>query len=187
MKINTFLTVALMELVGNVYGATVSLSPSRAEVNVGDRFEVDIVGSGFDVVLDGGGFNVHFDPSVLQLDGVTIDANVWDPAFSYINGGIDNDTGDVTGLIFGSFTDNTGNFPIATLEFTAAALGSNSPLLLSLYDMNPFGSGGVDITNTVVLGNGVVDVSAVPLPAAGWLMMAGLGLLMSRRRSAVNS
>jgi hypothetical protein len=179
MKFTAFPVLAILVFIGNLQAATVTAFPNPAEVTLGDTFSVNILAADFDVVLDGGGLNIQYDPSIVQLNTAVVDTAVWDPLLSGVNGTIDNTSGNITGLYFSSFANVTGDFSIATLEFTATALGI-SPLQLSHYDANPFASGGT--VTPVTLNNGSIVVSPVPLPAAGWLMLSGFGLLIGWSR-----
>ncbi len=184
MKLRTYFALIFLGIFGNSQAATVGTLPNPAEVTLGETFSIDIIATGFDVVLDGGGLNIHYDPSVLRLNDVSVDTDVWDPDMSWVNGGIDNSNGEVTGIIFNSFDDVTGDFHIATLDFTATGLWM-SPIELSQYDLNPFASGGA--MTPVILENGAINVSPVPLPATAWLMFSGLGLLMGWGRQRIAS
>jgi hypothetical protein len=183
MRCKSLFALAFFGLTGNIHAATIGTVSDRVEIELGETFSVDIMATDFDVVLDGGGLDIHFDPAIVQLDYATVDTAVWDPLNSGISGGIDNTNGEISGIHFASSEDVTGDFPIATLGFTATALGM-SPLQLIPNDMNPFISGGA--ITPVTLENGAINVVApVPLPAAAWFMLSGLGIFIgwSSRRT----
>jgi hypothetical protein len=184
MKYKSFLALTFFGLMGNIQAATIGTSANPAEVMPGDTFSVEIMASDFDVALDGGGLNIQYDPTIVQLNYASVDTSVWDPINSGIDGGIDNTSGEISGIYFASSDDISGDFPIATLGFTAMALGM-SPLQLSPYDMNPFTSDGV--LTPVTLEDGSINVSAVPLPAAAWFMLSGLGMLIGWSRRPIGS
>jgi hypothetical protein len=105
----------------------------------GQTLTVALAGQSFDHPTEGGGFDLTFDPAVVQVSGVTVDAATWE--FFTKNGTIDNARGTLTDLIFASFAGRSGNFPIATITFTTVAAGSPN-LHLTESTVNPFASGG---------------------------------------------
>ena len=160
--------------------ALISLSPSSQIVNDGDTFLIDLIGSDFnDGDLDGGGVNISFNSSVISLNSVTVDIGTWE--FFSTSGTIDNGTGNVDGITFNSFQSRTGDLLFATLEFTAVDTGVSS-LGLSEFSGNPFSSGGSAYPNITLDQSALVTVQAVPVPAAMWLFISGLGLLVTTQR-----
>jgi len=172
------LMATLLLLTVRAEASTVSFVSSPT-VNVGQTFSLDLVGTGFTDIIDGGGVSLSFDASVLQVNSVTVDTGVWD--FFDDPGSIDNTGGNVTEIQFASFFGATGDFAIATIEFFAAGAGT-SALGLTESILNPFGSGGFPLDPPVTFLTGSVTVTAVPLPAALWLMLSGLGVLGALRK-----
>jgi hypothetical protein len=105
----------------------------------GQTLTLVLAGQSFDHPTEGGGFDLTFDPAVVQVSGVTVDAATWE--FFTKNGTVDNARGTLTDLIFASFAGRSGNFPIATITFTTVAAGSPS-LHITESAVNPFASGG---------------------------------------------
>lgn len=165
---------------GTVASANGSLvfSPSASTALVGEIVVVEVRGQGFTDNVIGGGFDLNFDPAVLSLGSVEIDTTVW--AFITNPGTIDNAAGTLTAVWFNAFNPlPTGNFPIATLQFTALAPG-HSTLQLLANAAFPFVSDQVELI-AVDFGN-LGDVSVVPEPSTWASFALGLALLPWLRR-----
>lgn len=166
-------------IVSGVQAATVAVSaPSLGTINVGDTFTVTIDGSGF-IGVDGGGIDLAYDAAALQYNGATLDAAFWN--VSAITG--TESTGFVATIYGATFFSGTTTFTLATLSFTALAVGT-SLLDISHATTGTWSDAGSTIVPTFT--DGSITVSAIPLPAAFWLLGAGLiGLVgVARRRAA---
>ncbi len=170
------------------HAATVDISvdPASTTVVLGDSFTVDIIGNyGGGGSLLGGALDLIFDPLVLKVTGVMLIAP--DTVGGGLgSGAIDNNIGRVDKIGFSDFFGVVGNFTLATINLTAVGLGTNSilqledaqdPILSWSNDIPPFGE--AVIPNFT---GGTVTVSAVPIPAAGWLLASGIGFLGFFRR-----
>jgi len=128
----------------------------------------------------GGGFGVNFDASILQFASYD-SAGLGDPFF-----GRDPDVMD--GLLesgaFGDFNGLTGPDLVATMSFIAVAGGDTSiALSATAGDAGPFISA-ADFTTILDVEFGSADVAVVPVPAAVWFMLSGLGALVGFGRKS---
>jgi len=114
----------------------VALSSKQVDVNVGESFELEVTMSDFPV-SEGGGVTVKFDASKLSVSNVTIDSSVW----GFVNkvGGVDNDAGVISDILFSSYNGVSGDSNIATIQFNAIGNGS-SQIYLEGSTINPFAS-----------------------------------------------
>jgi hypothetical protein len=168
------LLFAFLALSLHANAAVVGFEPSTITVKEGQTFELAVRGSGFDSGLDGGGFDLSIQsPSIVQAFDVVLDEDTWDPDFS--SSGEISDAGDaVTGTTFGRVPGPVGDFPILVYRLVADRVGTSN---LTLTANSDFVSG-LDIL-TVEFHVGTVHV--IPEPAAAWMLIAGLGLLVLLR------
>lgn len=187
-----FLAMLLAPL--GVQAATVNVWIDPADsgsYGIGDNFTVGIWGS-WDVAMSSGGVALGFDPNVVQVVGGAI---TMQPTFgSWADDvTIDNTNGIASPIGFLNFGTNPGTYQIASVDMVAIGAGSS---LLSLSDPSslsdpqyygfPWYAGiesgqPIPVTFNATAGT----VSVVPLPAAVWFMLSGLGFLAFRsRRSA---
>jgi hypothetical protein len=170
--------------------AVVTLQPASRSMPVGN-FAWPLGGQTFGVVTEGGGVTVQFDAAKLQLVSVDVNTTVWEFGSSVIT----HAPGNVE-IIFASFAGQTGNFPIAQLNFKALQTPGTS-LNLEPSPLNPFASGGatfpvsfVDGTLTIT-GNAVAAAApvggAAPLLLAGCLCAIGTLLLATRNARGTRS
>lgn len=167
---------------GHLTAATITWGAPTTNVNVGDSFTLDIIGTGFSSNVDGGGVSFAYNSSVLNVQSVYIDENVWDLGAGILNGTIDNVLGSVDGISVNAWSPVSGSFSVASVTFNAIGSGATN-LVLSDWMMNPWASGGSLINPDYVDASISVNVSAVPVPAAVWLFSSGLiGLVVMARR-----
>jgi hypothetical protein len=173
-------SAALLAFAAVAQAQTVSVTPSITDVKVGDSFSVDIAATGFPDKIFGGGYNLAFDPSVLQLSGITIPAS-WE--FATSTGTLDAAAGTVTDVFFNTFVAPVkGDFLTASVQFKAIGAGTSS-IAVSESGSFPFGN---ELGNAVAVTyvNGTVNVAAVPEPTSLAMLLAGLGCVgaLARRR-----
>jgi PEP-CTERM motif len=176
--------------------ATIELdSPSGTTFAPNQVITLDLVGNNWTVPLDGGGVDLSFNPSVLSLQSVTVNTDVFDYGlYAPLEPTIDNAAGSATGIDFFTLLNNdpTGNFDVATVTFLTQGAGSANLSLgenvigFSSTDSNfnvsslaagrdfIFQTAGVSVTSMV---------AAVPEPSTFWLLAAAsLAALSMRRR-----
>jgi len=167
--------------------ASVSLQPATVDVHVGDSFGVDVWWDFTGEATLGGGTDATWDPAGLSFVSLVFDDNPdFDPAFTR-QGEVS--PGLIDGFATGNFNGLAGDGPlyIATITFTALTEGS---FVIDLAEdtgiAGPFVSIAGQLYPDLVFSGATVNVSggAVPLPAALWLMIGGLGTLLGYRRKA---
>lgn len=155
--------------------------------NPGDTLTVTINYDFTDLATFGGGMNLVYDTAVLQF--VSFEQTQWTGAGFPQNGtpslvGTEND-GEYTNFGIGTF-DFAGISTAGTIGvFTFSVIGANgdagcgATMCLTPVTTNPFGSTtGGNITDQVFNDpNSITAATVVPVPAAVWFMLSGLGAL----------
>lgn len=156
------------------------IASSNITVGVGDTFSIFVRATDMPLT-NSGGVNVDWTDGILQLDSWTVFA-----PFDEISLGAptttSNSISNLTGGIFIVNDPVAGDFNFAQLNFTALA-PSGTPLNLTAIEsvLGWTDSLGNPITFDSVLG-ATVTVTAVPVPAAIWLLGSGLiGMVMVAR------
>ena len=173
-----FMLFMSLVLSGQSQAATVSFNTSAQNVVTGSSFTLDVLGTDFPAIV-GGGLNLSFDASVLQVSSVSINTAVFE---FYLGNGteegvLNNVLGTLTDTSFNSFVGASGNFTIMSIGFTAVGSGS-SLLQLSESSLWVFSDvTGNAIGNQIDYSDALINVTAVPLPAAVWLFGSGLLVL----------
>ena len=186
-------TLALTLLFAVQANAATMTITGPADATVGDSFQLQIFGDFSEAGLIAGGITFFWDAALVQLDNITLDLAAV-PDFS-CPGSVScpaPGAGEAA-IVWGEFLSDlivpgTGNILMATLDFTAIGAASEAMAAFSMID-NPvltggwFGSGFSPI-DTPAFGSFEmnVDTGIVPLPAAVWFMVGGLGTLLGFRR-----
>ncbi len=173
-RFRAFLAVlAMLSATATATAGSLIIQPPNTVVNVGDSFDLKVMGQGFAEILAGGGFDFTFNGAELRLTGVSI-APIWE--FVPSGGTADNAAGTLTDASFNSFaTPRGGDFDVATLSFKALAPGL-SEIALAGSTLFVF-SDVVGNEVTPLFGKATVQVLGVPEPSAVAMMLAGFGLL----------
>ena len=150
MKMKAIVVGMMLLLVGAGVTAgaapTVGFSESKIRSAAGQTITVDIVMTGFPTT-EGGGLTLTFNPDVVQVIGVELNAAAW--SFATRDGIVDNANGRISDLLFSSLAGVAGDALIATVTLETIATG-RSRLKLVESQLNPFASGGelLDMTLT---------------------------------------
>jgi hypothetical protein len=174
---------------------SVFLSPASQSVNLGDQVSVDLMWDFTGNAALGGGTDFEWDPGALSLVSIVFADNFgtgpgqFDPAFTRCDNESCSGPGFIDGLATGNFNGlgDPGPIYIATITFDTLAAGS--------FAINISEDAGIagPFISAITFGpytdlefiDATVDVTGappVPLPAAVWLMIGGLGALFGYRR-----
>jgi hypothetical protein len=156
-----------------VPGGTVD---ATAVVTRGNTFSVDVLASGA-ADLAGFQFDLTFDPAILSPAGI-VSGGVFDPDTFGIAGSFGSGTLSFAEITLGSGLDIPADTLIATVSFSALAVGNTA---LALSDVILSDSLAAEI-GPLTLTGATVNVAAAPLPGTALLLGAGL-LALARRRA----
>jgi hypothetical protein len=180
MKLGLFLLYMSVLFSGTVQASILNISfdPLTKTVSPGESFSMDIIGnldSAEITNIDAGGLLLAFDSGVVNLNSI-----VYVAPFIDLLTTIDNTAGTAS-MAFGNFgtIGDPASFAIATLSMTANISPSSMTTLLDLSadPSNPFVWNCVNVIDDIAVTDATVNIGAVPLPGAAWLMFAALALL----------
>jgi hypothetical protein len=166
--------LAVSLLSGFASAATVSITPSVSNVNIGDVFDLQVSASGFATPMDAGGLDITWDSAILELGpaNYTRAAGFIAPSGNGTPG-----LGSVTNIFFFADPAKSGNFDIGTIEFRAIASGSTG-VVLTESALNPFAGAGGALPVTLVQGS--VNVAAgAQTPEPGTFILFGAGAALT--------
>lgn len=166
--------------------ASIALQPSASTVLQGQAFTLDLLISAADAPgkhpggLYGGEVAIRFDPALVSFQGLALQGGVslYLPLASQNNGGQQT-------LSFG-FDNAPENGPVATLTFTAVgSVGSTAAF--DIEDNDDFSGSFAAYLDTYqrfdpAFLDTSVQIAAVPLPGAAWLLATGLAAVGAARR-----
>ena len=201
MKSKKFLpliaALALTSVGSTAYANVISFVDPAQAATVGDVVTFDIEMDFIDSTV-GGSFDIFYNAGLLSYISFEFDAafiDLIDPAFSVLPdncftdgaaiAGCNVGDAELNGLSFGNFDGITGTQVIGSLSFVALdegvaeiTMGTNDAPYEGFFSS-------VDASELIVLyGPGKAHITQIPVPAAVWLLMSGIGLLggLSRRR-----
>lgn len=175
-----------MLFVAHANAASLSIT-GPTDATVGDSFQIQIWGDFSGEGLIAGGITLFWDDAQVQLDYVHLELDTV-CGFAGCPVGISNSVPIFWGEFLNNLIEPDSPPPtlMATLDFTAVGAGAGSLALFIMEDNGDFTSGwfgaGFSPIDVPSFGTFSMQISDVPLPAAVWFMIGGMGTLLGFRR-----
>jgi hypothetical protein len=173
--------ISLYMAIGQVHAATMSLTPTIQNVALGNQVLLQLnMDFGTDPTL-GGGVDILYNNSLLSFVSFAFDPGLGDDPL--LQRQPDALSGTLNGLAFGNFDGLGGPSVVGTLIFNSIGAGiANFSLAENVFPAGGFFSATSLEPQVVTFTGASVNVTAVPLPAAGWFLLSGLGVLGGVRK-----
>ncbi len=170
--------LVLMGALGTAHANSIFMTPDSVDAAVGDTVTLDVIMDFSDTTI-GGGFDIQYDSSALSFLSWNPNA-VGDPGFSGLPAISD---GLLSGITVGEFSSGlTGIQNLGSVSFMVLADGGTLSSADTDSDAGPFIDFNTFQNMNVEYNSATVNAVPVPVPAAVWLMVGGLGALFSFRR-----
>lgn len=181
LSLSRLAALALSLFCAAAQSASISLTPVNQNVALGGSVSLQLTMDFSDDATLGGGLDLFYDDSILQFVSFTFDPGLGDdPDFRRLPDAL---TGELDALAFGNFAGLSGPSLVGTFLFNTLTSGTvNFTLAQNDTVAGGFFSANTYDAQTVTLNGASVNVSAVPLPGAGWLLVSGMGVLVSLKR-----
>lgn len=167
--------------VSTAQAATVNVVPNTPIANLNGTFSVLVSGTGFPEI-GGATLDLRFDPNVVRVSGIYLaTGSPFDVSF----GTLDNVTGAVLSISILPPPEGvlpSGDFNAFRIDFYGVGGGAASINLIEDGVLKGWIGADGSLISGITYHQANVTVAAVPLPAALWLLLSGLGVLVSNRR-----
>jgi hypothetical protein len=187
MRILFLILSFLLATASVAQAATVNVVPDAAIVGPNSVFSVLVGGTSFPET-GGATLGLSFDPSVVNVTGVFLATGspfdfVSSSAFDNVTGGVKFIS--VLAPVAGALP--SGDFSALRIDFMSVGLGAANITLSEDGVLTGWSAATGAVIPGVTYNQASVTVSTVPLPAAAWLLLSGLGTVVSvtRRRRDV--
>jgi hypothetical protein len=172
-----------MAAMSTAQAATINVVPSADVVYVHDDFSVLVSGADFPET-GGATLSLSFDPNIVHVTGLSLATG---SPFDFLSfTAFDNVAGEIEFISVLAPLEGalpSGGFDAFRVDFRSVGYGAAAITLID--DGLLYGWAGADFALISGIGYTQADISVktVPLPAAAWLLISGLGVPASTRRS----
>lgn len=167
-------------LISPAQAVTVNVVPDNSSVGLNDTFSVLV--SGVDFPETGGAtLGLTFDETVINVTGFSLaTGSPFDsitPTTPSASDNVNGEVGFITVLapLVGALP--SGDFDAFVIDFIAVGAGTSAINLIDDGTIKGWTASDFSLISPITYNQGEVTVTSVPLPAAGWLLVSGMGLL----------